>query len=220
MPLIHSMRADVGQRLHLCSIHRTMKKHPRFFVICPTCGNPFETTQRDINRGRGKHCSKSCATRANSSKHGHTTHRSQSTTYHTWTNMRARCNNPTSPKYSDYGARGISVCERWNVFSNFLQDMGPRPAGTTLDRINGELGYFKGNCRWATPRQQQRNIKTNVLITIHGRTQCTADWCEEIGISRLTLKYRMSQGWSDAELILPPHSRGGKKKPKLLRPNI
>lgn len=121
--------------------------------------------------------------------------------------MRSRCNNPKAPKYPAYGGSGISVCERWEVFANFLEDMGERPAGTTLDRINGELGYFKENCRWATTKVQQRNIKRNVFLTLRGKTQCIKDWAEELGIDPMTLKYRVKQGWSENEIMLPPGAR-------------
>lgn len=71
--------------------------------------------------------------------------------------MRQRCEDPRAQKYRDYGGRGITVCARWRRFENFLADMGPRPAGRTLDRIDNDRGYGPGNCRWATPREQRAN---------------------------------------------------------------
>lgn len=78
-------------------------------------------------------------------------------TYHSWINMRQRCTNSTCPKYKNYGARGIVVCQRWSNFINFLADMGERPPNTTLDRIDNDGNYELGNCRWGTPTQQARN---------------------------------------------------------------
>jgi hypothetical protein len=78
-------------------------------------------------------------------------------TYGTWVSMRVRCSNPNSRNYKWYGARGVTVCERWSSFENFLADMGERPEGRTLDRINNDLGYEPGNCRWATPKEQIAN---------------------------------------------------------------
>lgn len=76
--------------------------------------------------------------------------------YRTWAQMIQRCENPKNPFYRRYGGRGIIVCERWHEFLNFLQDMGERPLGRTLDRINNDGNYEPGNCRWATPKEQQR----------------------------------------------------------------
>ncbi len=78
-------------------------------------------------------------------------------TYHSWEGMKQRCLNPKATKYPEYGARGITVCERWRRFENFLLDMGVRPEGKTLDRIDGNGNYEPDNCRWATPLEQQQN---------------------------------------------------------------
>ena len=74
-----------------------------------------------------------------------------------WQGMHNRCRNPDFNDWEHYGGRGITVCERWKDFSNFLQDMGERPEGTSIDRIDVNLGYTLGNCRWATPKEQAAN---------------------------------------------------------------
>lgn len=83
-----------------------------------------------------------------------------SPTYNTWKGMKARCLNPNATSYESYGGIGITVSDRWLVFTNFLEDMGIRPTGTTLDRINSYGNYESGNCKWSTPAQQQRNRRT------------------------------------------------------------
>lgn len=87
---------------------------------------------------------------------------------------------------------GVSIDPRWNEFAPFLADMGERPAGTTIDRIDGTLGYFKGNCRWATPTQQTRNRRVTRRYTIAGTTKTIAEWAEETGLSYGAAQHRLS----------------------------
>jgi hypothetical protein len=89
--------------------------------------------------------------------------------YNSWKEMRKRCTNKNRKEYRDYGARGIKVCARWNDFRTFLSDMGPRPKGTTLDRINNDGDYEPGNCRWATYLEQNRNRRASATQTHCGR---------------------------------------------------
>jgi hypothetical protein len=109
--------------------------------------------------------------------------------------MKQRCLNPNNPKYPAYGGSGISVCEDWLSFERFLADMGERPAGTTIDRIDGALGYFNGNCRWATIHEQQNNVRTNRRVEYAGRSVTVAELATELGLERNTLYYRIDAGW-------------------------
>lgn len=117
-------------------------------------------------------------------------------TYSSWINMRQRCNNPNDRSYPNYGGRGISICRRWESFVKFLEDMGERPIGYSLERIDVNKNYCKSNCRWATTKEQIRNTRVNRKLTYGGRIQCLAAWAEEYGLLAVTLAKRLRDGWS------------------------
>ena len=112
--------------------------------------------------------------------------------YSTWLGMRARCNCPTSRRYSHYGARGIRVCSRWDDFQLFAADMGPKPSPKhTIERIDNQGDYEPLNCRWATQKEQCSNKRNVRLITFDGFTGTIPDWCERLGLKYLTLYNRL-----------------------------
>ena len=90
-------------------------------------------------------------------KHGNAHRKKHSGAYVSWYGMLTRCENPKSTSYAYYGGRGVTVCTEWHDFQNFLRDMGERPHGWTLDRVDTEGGYCRENCRWATRKQQSQN---------------------------------------------------------------
>ena len=90
-------------------------------------------------------------------------HKNRTPTHTSWTSMTARCRNPALREYKDYGGRGIKVCDRWLIFENFLADMGERPEGMTLGRIDNDADYTPENCRWETAAQQTRNRRSSKL---------------------------------------------------------
>lgn len=146
--------------------------------------------------------------------HGHTTHTSSSPTYKSWHTMMQRCNNPNNTQYKDYGGRGITVCERWFVFKNFLADMGVRPEGMTLDRKNNSKGYTPRNCKWSTRSEQQRNRRNNNVWAYKGEHKTVAEWAEQLGMKRHSLYMRVAvYGWTTKQaLTTPPMLRGRRKK--------
>lgn len=137
-------------------------------------------------------------------KHGMTKTR----TFKSWDMMLQRCNNPNSRDYPRYGGAGIRVCDRWKVFSNFLEDMGERPEGTTLDRWPNKTGSYKpGNCRWATQEQQATNKVCTRYIDYKGEQKLLRDVSIEVGIPYDLLLRRVNRGLMGDALFAPSRSK-------------
>lgn len=124
-----------------------------------------------------------------------TTHgQTDSPEYRVWCHIKGRCLNANDQDYPDYGGRGIAICDRWLTFENFLLDVGRRPPGTSIDRINNDGNYEPGNCRWVTQRDQLRNMRRTVLVTIDGETKALKDWAEHYGLNYSTLRTLARRG--------------------------
>jgi hypothetical protein len=182
------------------NMEETMFK--RLTVNCKKCNTPFVTSENRLADGRGIFCSKTCSISFNARKHGHSTN-GQSPTYTTWATMLQRCKNPKNAKFYMYGAVGIDVCDEWLSFDAFLADMGERPKGKTLDRIRGNEGYSKSNCRWATAFEQQANLKNNVIVEYDNEKFTLAQLSRKLGVSFSTLQYRISVGWPSEKWSIP-----------------
>lgn len=119
--------------------------------------------------------------------------------------MIQRCTNPKAVGFKRYGGRGISVCERWLTFANFLEDMGERPKGLFIERKDNNGNYEPGNCCWATKIEQARNTRRNRMLTFRGRTQPMCAWADEMNISQDNLENRINQmGWSVDKALTTP----------------
>lgn len=111
--------------------------------------------------------------------------------YTAWANMKHRCYNKKNSKYKYYGGRGITVCEEWLKFSNFMNDMGESyELNLTLDRIDNSKGYTKSNCRWATMKEQENNRTNNHRFMFNGMYLTLTEWSAILGINRSTLAQR------------------------------
>lgn len=119
--------------------------------------------------------------------------------------MVRRCTVETEYRYDRYGGRGISVCPQWiNDFECFLRDMGARPDGTTIDRIDNNGNYEPENCKWSTQIEQCSNMSSNVMITHEGITDHVTGWARRIGCKPSTLRQRIRSEWSISDMLNVP----------------
>ena len=124
--------------------------------------------------------------------------------------MIRRCTKPKTAFFERYGGRGITVCDRWYLFENFLADMGEKPVGLTLDRINNSGDYEPGNCRWATWQEQNRNNSHTRLITYNGVTLCVKEWAQRNGLHPAVLRHRLNNWDSVEQAITAPKRQGAR----------
>jgi len=159
------------------------------------CEKTITVNGGDLSRGHTQSCG--CLKREKAGvriaeqnlTHGQTGSRA----YETWISMKSRCLNKNYFYYKNHGGRGIRICERWMKFENFYADMGERPNGRTLDRINNDGNYEPENCRWATAKEQHRNKRNNRTIKYQGEIKCLAEWAEELNVNYWTLWSRLKQ---------------------------
>lgn len=121
-----------------------------------------------------------------------------------WTAMLARCRNPNTIAYKDYGGRGITVCDSWTDFRNFYADMGEPPEGMTLDRTDNNQGYSKANCKWVSRLEQGRNKRNNRVLTVDGQKKTMSEWAEVSGLKITTIWARIDKGWTEVEAVKTP----------------
>jgi hypothetical protein len=175
----------------LWPLQRINKGNVQWMFACD-CGIMFSANIRSAVSGHTKSCG--CLHRevmvTRNTKHGLSKKHRRS--YRTWKDMRSRCLTPTDSDYHNYGGRGISICKEWDDFSAFVSDMGDRPKGMTLDRIDTNGNYDPGNCRWADATTQANNKRTNRIVGPNGET---LQQMERItGVGRGTISYRLKHG--------------------------
>jgi len=174
-----------------------IKKHSRWSFVCD-CGKEIIAEASHVKNGHTKSCGcfqKECAAIKGKAT---ATHGMKNTPeYNIWTQMHQRCANTNRQEFYRYGGRGIKVCWRWHKFENFYADMGPRPsAGLTIERIDNHGNYEPNNCRWATPKEQARNRRSNHFIPTPWGQITLAEAAEKSGVNQYKLRKRINMGWS------------------------
>lgn len=141
-------------------------------------------------------------------KHGHGN--AKDPTYRSWRSMKMRVLKSDKPHHVKY-YKGMHIHPEWLSFAAFLRDMGVRPAGTSLDRIDNSKGYEPGNCRWSTSKVQGSNRTCVENITFNGKTQNAEDWARELGLKPQTIRSRLDRGWPLEDALTAKAVRGGRK---------
>lgn len=192
-------RRDAGRKKYGCSLERKDLTIPEWIQHAIEEALDFalylEKLRRELPSLRG----------AAHHVHGHAANGRLSPTYVTWQNMRSRCLTATRADYADYGGRGITIDPRWDSFSNFLSDMGERPRGLSLDRIDNSKGYSKDNCRWATRTTQANNTRKNTYLTFDGKTRSVTEWTRALNFPAGIIDQRIKKlGWSTEKALTTP----------------
>lgn len=171
------------------------KRGKRFWKVKCDCGNIKNVIGSSLSNGYLKSCG--CL----KTKHNLT----DTITYSSWSQMKCRCINKKHDKYKYYGGRGIKICDKWMDFTGFYEDMGDRPDGKTLDRIDVNGDYCKENCKWSTFEEQCNNRRSNVEITYNNKTQNRTQWEKELGMKKGMLYQRITErGWTIEKALSTP----------------
>jgi len=184
-------------RLTVLEIQRT-PKGVRWACKCD-CGNFTSVISNKLKHGKTKSCG---CLRGETIGNMRRTHSAGGTpTYLVWKGLRNRCNNPNEVGYKNYGGRGITYCERWEKYENFVQDMGNKPDGMSIDRIDVNGNYCKENCRWATREQQNNNKRCSINLTYQNQTLTLAQWAVILDIKYSTLYHRIKKLPADKAFV-------------------
>jgi hypothetical protein len=168
------------------------------------CGGVTIATTSNLRRGNTNSCGCLCKERTSIAKRTHG--KTKTPEYKAWCDMKDRCSNDARDDFKWYGGRGITVYPEWmDNFDTFLKDIGKKPSPRhSIDRIDNSIGYFPGNCRWATQKTQQNNRRNNHLITFNGITQSIQQWTDAFGMKRGTIAARLDRGWPIEKALTKP----------------
>lgn len=207
MPSVRPILDLTGQRFgRLVAVERLEARYAYWLCKCD-CGQTKRVRLSHLRSGATTSCGCYGLERSTQSATKHGMNRTR--THNIWSLMLQRCRDPGCTIWPYYGGRGISVCERWLKFENFLADMGVCPDGLTLERENTDGNYEPKNCRWATKVEQARNKRNNHVLTYQGESLCIAAWAERLGVSRNLLYSRINKGWSVERAFTEPSNRRG-----------
>lgn len=191
-----------GRLVVVCRVYGYSRRHNAQWECKCDCGIVSVVDSGNLRSGRTVSCGNHPFKRRHKLPQGR---RQVTPTYRTWAQMLARCRNPNNQDFARYGGRGITVCDAWRTFASFFEDMGEKPAGMSIDRIDNDSGYYKENCRWASSMTQANNRVSNHVITAFGRALSISEWERESGISQYVIAQRVNKlGWSAENSVSRP----------------
>lgn len=199
------LKVQSGMRFNALTVIRRMPVDGSIWLVRCDCGVTKTMLHGSIVRAKSCGCLTKEILRKARTTHGMAI--LKTSTYLTWRSMRTRCLKPWHKSYKDYGGRGIKICDSWLKFENFLADMGEKPEGMQLDRVDNNGNYEPSNCRWATPMQNCNNRRSSHYIEHNGERRTISQWARVKGIPRDTLSFRLESGWSVAEAMTTPVKR-------------
>lgn len=201
MKLLDLTAKTFGRLTVTSRAENTSQGQARWNCVCE-CGAKITVPSVVLRDGRSRSCGclKHDELKKRSTRHGHSAGK-QSPTYYSWAGMVGRCTNPSHTAFSNYGGRGVLVCDRWLDFNHFLADMGEKPAGMSIDRIDNLGNYAPGNCRWSTLTQQARNKRNSRKLTHDGLTLTVPEWAERLGLPAARIHDRLSRGYSAGDAL-------------------
>jgi len=186
-----------GRLVALKQVGKNKQQNANWLCICD-CGNTVTISQSNLHRAsKGYNTSCGCLRRENSRKQLTTHGLSETRLYEIWCGMKKRCFSPTDQAYSNYGGRGITICDEWLVFERFYEwaMANGYQDHLTIERKDNNKGYSPGNCKWATMKEQANNTRRSHLITHNGQTMTVTAWAKSVGIKVNTLWARIKKGW-------------------------
>lgn len=186
MPHIPNMAGLRFGMLNVQHLVKTELSGSHWLCRCD-CGTACVVSGKNLRKGQHSCGCVSLGRRA----HGQTL----TATYRCWVEMRRRCANPDRVAFKNYGGRGISVCDHWQVFENFVSDMGEVPAGHTIERTDNDKGYSPANCVWLPKELQSRNRRSARKVTFRGEQMCMSEAARKAGLNVTTVHYRIKAGW-------------------------
>lgn len=184
-----------GRLTAVSLVERELEQNNHLWRFLCDCGTVKDLRIKAVRSGNTSSCgclAKETITARNST---HGLSQANRREYRSWKDMRGRCHNPNDSDFANYGERGIVIAPEWDDFAQFLADMGKRPDGMTLDRIDVNGDYTPANCRWASSQVQANNKRNNHSIEWDEQTQTLQAWCDQYQIDPSKARYRLSRGW-------------------------
>jgi hypothetical protein len=196
-----------GDKFNRLVVLKKSETNKRYFLVKCVCGTIKYVRGDHLCTGKIQSCG--CLRKETISKMSTTHGRSKDSIYRSWSAMMYRCHNKKDKRFYDYGGRGITVCLEWHSFPNFVKDMGEKPFnGAQIERINNNHGYSKQNCKWASRKENQRNMRSSRFLKYKGETKLLIEWAEQYNINYSTLRKRIDRNQWSVERAIEKHKNG------------